>query len=60
MSDQIGLIGGLRYTHQSLTDFTSADPNPFPPLPSFAQFGSLSEDNVSGGTGRASLKSPRI
>ena len=51
VSDQIGLIGGLRYTHQSLTDFTSADPNPFPPAPSFAQFGSLSEDNVSGKLG---------
>jgi iron complex outermembrane recepter protein len=51
VSDQIGLIGGLRYTHQSLTDFTSADPDPFPPVPSFAQFGSLSEDNVSGKLG---------
>jgi iron complex outermembrane recepter protein len=46
LTEQLGLLGGLRYTHQSLTAFTSA--NPIPPALTPAQFGSLSEDNVSG------------
>jgi iron complex outermembrane receptor protein len=46
ITEQLGLLGGLRYTHQSLTAFTSA--NLVPPALTPAQFGSLSEDNVSG------------
>jgi iron complex outermembrane recepter protein len=49
LTDQIGLIGGLRYTHQELTDFTSA--NLIPPALSPAEFGSLNKDNVSGRLG---------
>jgi iron complex outermembrane recepter protein len=49
LTDQLGLIGGLRYTHQSLSDFTSA--NLIPPALTPAQFGSLTKDNVSGRLG---------
>src|SRR5580700_280143 len=49
LTDQIGLIGGLRYTHQELTDFTSA--NLIPPALTPAEFGSLNKDNVSGRLG---------
>jgi iron complex outermembrane receptor protein len=49
LTDQLGLIGGLRYTHQSLTASTSA--NPIAQFPSPAQFGSLDKDNVSGRLG---------
>jgi iron complex outermembrane receptor protein len=44
LTDQLGLIAGLRYTHEDLTDFTSADPIP-PPTP--AQYGSLTDNNWS-------------
>ena len=49
MTDQLGLIAGLRYTHQELSAFTSA--NPIPPALTPAQFGSLDENNVSGRVG---------
>jgi iron complex outermembrane receptor protein len=49
LTDQLGLIGGLRYTHQELTDFTSA--NLIPPAITPAEFGSLNKDNVSGRLG---------
>ena len=49
LTDQLGLIGGLRYTHQELTASTSA--NLIPPALSPAQFGALSENNVSGRLG---------
>jgi iron complex outermembrane receptor protein len=49
VTDQLGLIAGLRYTHQSLTDFTSA--NLLPPALTPAQYGSLTKDNVSGKVG---------
>ena len=49
VTDQIGLIAGLRYTHQELSAFTSA--NLIPPALSPAQFGSLDKDNVSGRLG---------
>jgi iron complex outermembrane receptor protein len=47
--DQVGLIGGLRYTHQSLTDFSSA--NLIPPALTPAQYGALTVDNWSGKLG---------
>jgi iron complex outermembrane receptor protein len=40
VTDQLGLIGGLRYTHQELAAFSSPD-----------QFGSLDQNNVSGRVG---------
>jgi iron complex outermembrane recepter protein len=46
LTDAVGLLGGLRYTHQSLTAYTSA--NTIPPALTPAQFGSLAEDNWSG------------
>jgi len=49
VTQQLGLIGGLRYTHQSLTDFTSA--NLLPPALTPAMYGSLTENNVSGKAG---------
>jgi iron complex outermembrane receptor protein len=49
LTDQVGLIAGLRYTHQELSAFTSA--NPIPPALTPAQFGSLNENNVSGRLG---------
>jgi iron complex outermembrane recepter protein len=49
VTDQLGLIAGLRYTHQELSAFTSA--NPIPPALTPAQFGSLDKDNVSGRLG---------
>ena len=49
VTDQLGLIAGLRYTHQELSAFTSA--NPIPPALTPAQFGSLDQDNVSGRLG---------
>ena len=49
LTDQLGLIGGLRYTHQELSAFTSA--NLIPPALSPAQFGSPDKDNVSGRLG---------
>ncbi len=49
VTDQLGLIAGLRYTHQELSAFTSA--NLIPPALSPAQFGSLDKDNVSGRLG---------
>jgi iron complex outermembrane recepter protein len=49
LTDQLGLIAGLRYTHQELSAFTSA--NPIPPALTPAQFGSLDENNVSGRVG---------
>jgi iron complex outermembrane receptor protein len=57
VTDQLGLIAGIRYTHQDLSDFSSATPatpgSPAgPPMPGTpAQFGSLSKDNVSGRLG---------
>jgi len=52
LTDQLGLIGGIRYTHQSLSAFTSADRDANPALPpSLPQFGSLDENNVSGRVG---------
>jgi len=49
VTEQLGLIGGLRYTHQTLTDFTSA--NLVPPALTPAMFGALTKDNVSGKLG---------
>jgi iron complex outermembrane receptor protein len=49
VTDQLGLIAGLRYTHQTLSAFTSENLTPPPPTP--AQFGSLDKDNVSGRLG---------
>jgi len=49
VTEQFGLIGGLRYTHQSLTDFTSA--NLVPPALTPPVFGALTKDNVSGKLG---------
>jgi len=49
LTDQLGLIGGLRYTHQELSASTSA--NLIPPALTPAEFGSLDENNVSGRVG---------
>jgi iron complex outermembrane receptor protein len=49
LTDQLGLIGGLRYTHQTLTASTSA--NLIPPALTPAEYGSLDENNVSGRVG---------
>jgi iron complex outermembrane receptor protein len=50
VSDQLGLIGGLRYTHQDLTAYSS--PNEFPGgAPSPAENGALTVDNWSGRLG---------
>jgi iron complex outermembrane receptor protein len=49
LTDQLGLIGGLRYTHQELSASTSA--NLIPPALTPAQFGSLDKDNFSGRLG---------
>jgi iron complex outermembrane recepter protein len=49
LTDQLGLIAGLRYTHQELSASTSA--NLIPPALTPAQFGSLDKDNVSGRLG---------
>ena len=49
VTNQLGLIAGLRYTHQELSAFTSA--NLIPPALTPAQFGSLDKDNVSGRLG---------
>jgi iron complex outermembrane receptor protein len=49
LTDQLGLIGGLRYTHQQLTASTSA--NLIPPALTPPEFGSLDENNVSGRVG---------
>jgi iron complex outermembrane recepter protein len=51
VTDQLGLIAGLRYTHQELSAFTSADADANPLFPSLPQFGSLDKDNVSGRLG---------
>jgi iron complex outermembrane recepter protein len=48
VTSDLGLIGGLRFTHQELTDYTSAQVDP-PGEP--AQFGSLTVDNWSGRIG---------
>ena len=45
LTDQLGLIGGVRYTHEDLTDFTSA--NLIPPALTPAQYGSLTDNNWS-------------
>jgi len=48
LTDQLGLIGGIRYTHQTIADFTTADPyNPA----SFPAYDSTSIDNWSGRLG---------
>ncbi|MGO9934477.1 MAG: TonB-dependent receptor [Steroidobacteraceae bacterium] len=48
LTDQLGLIGGIRYTHQTITDFTTVDPyNPA----SLAAYDSTSIDNWSGRLG---------
>jgi iron complex outermembrane recepter protein len=52
VTDQLGLIGGLRYTHQDLTDYSS--PNEIPGgggAPSPAESGALTVDNWSGRVG---------
>ena len=48
VNDQLGLIAGLRYTHQKLTDEQST--NPFDPT-SIATRGETTESNVSGKVG---------
>jgi len=48
LSDQLSLLGGLRYTDQKLTDFQSA--NPFDPT-SVPSEGETTESNVSGKIG---------
>jgi iron complex outermembrane recepter protein len=50
VTDQLGVIGGIRYTHQSLTASTSADPLAVP-APGLATYGALTEDNWSGRIG---------
>jgi iron complex outermembrane recepter protein len=50
VTDQLGVIGGLRYTHQSLTASTAADPAAIP-TPGLATYGALTEDNWSGRIG---------
>jgi iron complex outermembrane recepter protein len=50
LTDDLGLIGGLRFTHQDLTAYSS--PDEFPGgAPSPAEFGSLTVNNWSGRLG---------
>jgi iron complex outermembrane recepter protein len=53
LTDALGLIGGVRYTHQELTASSSANEFPNPPAgaPILPAFGSLTTDNWSGRVG---------
>jgi iron complex outermembrane recepter protein len=51
VTEQLGILAGLRYTHQSLDASTAADPNATGggfPNPAAPQYGSLVKNNVSG------------
>jgi iron complex outermembrane recepter protein len=56
-TDQLGLIGGIRYTHQDISDFITADPyNPA----SFASSNSATINNWSGRLGLQDKISPDL
>jgi iron complex outermembrane recepter protein len=51
VTEQLGILAGLRYTHQSLDASTAADPNAIGggfPAPTGPEYGSLVKNNVSG------------
>jgi iron complex outermembrane receptor protein len=57
LSDALGLIAGLRYTHQNITDFTTA--NSYDPT-TFVTYGAIQQSNVSGRVGLQYRISPAL